>query len=50
MFVILEEEKEMAALPTAAIILTDKMLPTDVNWSRTRLKMEGNWRRNLKPT
>lgn len=32
------------------LILTNKMLPAYVNWSRTRLETEGNWRCNLKST
>lgn len=31
-------------------ILTNKMLPTDVNWARTSLEAEGNRRHDLKST
>lgn len=50
MSVILEEEKKKAALPTVALILTNKMLPADVNWARARLETEGNRRCDLKST
>ena len=45
-----KRRNEIEELTAVSLILTDKMLPTDVDWSRAGLETEGNRRRDLKST